>query len=52
MGTKSRGNWRVELCLKECAMRGEMCMDCFHFSKYVPNKRIKTKECKKGVEEW
>ena len=31
-GMKSRGNFRVGVCLKNCANRGEKCKTCIRFS--------------------
>jgi hypothetical protein len=40
MGVKSRGNWRVGACIRECAARGEeACKGCVHFSNYKENRR-------------
>lgn len=37
-GMKSRGNWRVGICLKKCINRGELCKSCFRFNKFKPLK--------------
>lgn len=39
MGAKSRGNFRVGLCLKECKNREKKCAECYGFSKYEPLKK-------------
>jgi hypothetical protein len=33
MSYKSRGNWRLGACLKNCLNRGKLCDECFRFSK-------------------
>jgi hypothetical protein len=39
MGAKSRGNWNLGLCLKECAVRSKKkCGKCVKFSEYEPVK--------------
>lgn len=38
-GAKSRGNWNLGMCLKNCANRGEeYCEECFRFSKFKEKK--------------
>ena len=36
MGPKSRGNWLVEWCIKECANKNVACKDCIRFSLFIP----------------
>ncbi len=38
MGMKSRGNWLVGCCLKECSNRGVACTRCIRFSQFSPIK--------------
>ena len=41
MGSKTRGNYRIDLCLKvDCINQGikEVCDKCFKFSEYEPEK--------------
>lgn len=41
MGEKSRGNWNVEICLRDdCANRGKRCTCCLHFSEYRPPQEL------------
>lgn len=37
-GYKSRGNWNVGICLKDCVNREKMCEECLGFNRFVPNK--------------
>ena len=40
---KSRDNWNIPLCLKDCKNRGKKCVDCIRFSNYEKeNNEIKT----------
>lgn len=34
MGYKSRSNWGMPLCIKDCANKGRLCADCFRDSKF------------------
>lgn len=35
MSYKSRGNYPVKACLKECVNRGKVCDKCWKFSNYI-----------------
>jgi hypothetical protein len=48
MGHKSRGNFPVNICLKECDNRALECYNCFKFSKY---KEMKNDSKKRRVKE-
>jgi hypothetical protein len=37
MGIKSRYNFGVNACIKNCSNRDKKCDDCLHFSMYQPN---------------
>ncbi len=44
MGEKSRENWRIELCLKDCENEDKRCQECINFSCYLPEeKNVKVK---------
>ena len=53
MSHKSRGNWTVMVCLKDCTNKGVKCVECVRFSKYiprdVPNKSIQDKGSDRSV---
>ncbi len=34
MGHKTRGNYKIGLCLKDCANKGKECKTCIKFSNY------------------
>ena len=36
MGCKSRGNWLMNFCIRECVNKGIKCDDCVSFSCYLP----------------
>lgn len=38
MGHKTRSNYKLGACLKECSNRGEQCEDCIRFSEYIPER--------------
>jgi hypothetical protein len=40
MGYKSRQNWKINICLKNCANRGLKCRNCIRFS-HFKEKRVK-----------
>ena len=43
MGSKSRGNWAIGYCIKDCAARSKKnCAECVRFSKF---KEVKMCEC-------
>ncbi len=37
MGHKTRSNYKIPLCLKDCANRDKECKSCIRFSNYEPN---------------
>jgi len=39
MGIKSRGNWQIKFCLKECKNRNKKCKECIRFSEYESIKK-------------
>jgi hypothetical protein len=39
MGIKSRSNYRVMLCLKNCANRGIKCRNCIRFSHFKEKRK-------------
>jgi hypothetical protein len=34
MGSKSRGNWNINACLRNCKNRDKKCDTCIRFSEY------------------
>jgi len=34
MSAKSRSNYKIGMCLKDCANKGAMCNKCIRFSQY------------------
>lgn len=49
MGAKSRGNWNIGYCLKDCANRSKKnCAECFRFSKFKEKAVVKLKPKSKG----
>ena len=36
MGAKSRGNWNVHCCLKDCRNRDVKCDECVRWNEYEP----------------
>jgi len=38
MGYKSRGNWYIGICLKNCKNRNKKCKECIRFSEYKKEK--------------
>ena len=51
MGHKSRGNWRVDVCLKNCLNRGK-CKDCIGSSLYIDALNPPKRYIKKTADEY
>jgi hypothetical protein len=45
MGAKSRGNFQVAACFKDCANRDKRCDDCWRYDNYKKprNRRLKAR---------
>ena len=47
MSHKSRLNWQMSVCLKDCMNKGVKCVECIRFSEYisrdVSNKPVRDK---------
>ena len=44
MGIKSRSNYSIKFCVKDCKVKGEKCDICFRYSEYVSNTENKDEE--------